>query len=183
MADSNSIRYTLSRRQRLIPHLRIWGVFFTPFVTLLLAFFVWRVAAMVFALDLLGIVVFGALAASIALLFRGLFIGLVDVFLVPRREMAITIEDTAMGIMLGSERCYLYLDGIISISRFCHDVWTVQHWNGSVVHIAASAIDDGQLEHMRDMMRHGQTPEGIAEVIERGKAIASINAEEQKAEP
>ncbi|WP_153555629.1 hypothetical protein [Roseimaritima sediminicola] len=183
MADSTAIRYTLNRRQRLIPHLHIWGYFFTPFIIILVAFFTSRMIAMTISFDPMGMVVFGLLAVSVSYLFRGLFIGLIDVLLYPRREMDITIEDKAMGIMLGSQRYYLFLDGIISISRFCHDVWTVQHWNGSVVHIAADAIPDRQLQHMRDMMRRGQTPEGVAEAIERGKTIAQISASERKAEP
>jgi hypothetical protein len=33
------LRYQLSRRQRLVPHLRIWGVAYTPFVVLVFLFF------------------------------------------------------------------------------------------------------------------------------------------------
>ncbi len=182
VADVTPIRYSLSRGQRLIPHLHIWGFYFTPFIVTLVAFFVARLIAMTIVFNFKGIVVFGILAISILFLFRGLFIGLIDIVLTRRCEMDITIEDKAMGVMLGTERFYLFLDGVTSISRFHRDIWTVQHWNGSVVHILASALPGGQLQHLQDMMQFGRTPEGVATVVERGKVITNIIAADRKAE-
>jgi hypothetical protein len=56
----------------------------------------------------------------------------------------------------------------------------VQHWNGKVFHIAASAISEDQIAYVMAAMERGRTPEGIQAVIERGKRIAEIMDEERK---
>ena len=75
MVSEQPIRYFLSRRQRLIPHLRIWGLMFTIFYILLESFFVIRFVVAVTALEWLGILTFGFLALIMFLLFRGLVFG------------------------------------------------------------------------------------------------------------
>ena len=46
-------------------------------------------------------------------------------------------SDTRAGILIGTERWYLFLDGITDLRKFRDDTWTIQHFNGSVLHIAA----------------------------------------------
>ena len=95
--------------------------------------------------------------------------------------MDVVVEEDAAGILLGTERWYLFLDGITEIRKYRDDTWTIQHWNGSVLHIPVSAITVDQLEHMRRAMELGRTPEGMKAVIERGKRIEAILQAERKA--
>jgi hypothetical protein len=88
--------------------------------------------------------------------------------------MDVTLEETAAGILVGEERWYLFLDGITDIRKFRDDIWTIQQFNGAVLNIAASAITEQQLEHIRAAMERGRTPEGVRAVIERGKRIQEI---------
>ncbi len=178
MDSESPIRYSLTRRQRLIPHLRIWGPAFVPFYVLLETFFVVRFIVAVLTLEWLAVLTFGVLAVGMLILFRGLVTGLVDAVVNARREMNITIEDNALGILIGSERWYLFLDGITKISQYTSDVWTIEHWNGSVVHLLKDMISDEQLNHMQKRMEFGCTAEGTAATIERGRQIEAIYEQE-----
>lgn len=168
------LRYTLSRSQRLVPHVRLWGVSTTIFVLALFAFFCAQTVVAVWSLELPGIVVFGGLALGTVVLFRGLLVGLIDVLTVPRRDVDVVIEENAAGILLGKERWYLFLDGITSLKQYRADVWTIQHFNGSVLHVPAAAITDEQMSHIKSAMGRGHTAEGVRAVVERGRKIAEL---------
>jgi hypothetical protein len=154
--------------------MRLWGVFATIFMPALFAFFCARTVVAVWSLDLPYIVVFSIFALGILMLFRGLFVGIIDVLIVARREVDVVIEENAAGILLGKERWSLFLDGITSLKQYRADVWTIQHFNGSVLHVPVSAITDEQLSHIRSAMERGRTPEGVRAVIERGRRIAEL---------
>lgn len=165
------LQYTLNRRQRLVPHVRIWGVLLTLLVPSLFLFFCTMAVVKACSLDWLNLVGFGALALGLFALFRSLLIGLGDVLLIRSRRMDVIIEENAAGVLLGKERWYLFLDGINRIDRLHPDVRTLQHFNGCILHIAAAAISEEQLDHIRQAMERGQTPAGIQAVIERGRRI------------
>src|SRR4051812_1546251 len=92
------LRYTLSRSQGLVPHVRIWGVFTTIFVLAMFAFFSIRTMFAIWWLEWTVIVVFGGLAVGVFVLYRGLFVGLIDVLTVPSRHVDAVIEENAAGI-------------------------------------------------------------------------------------
>ena len=168
------LRYTLSRSQRLVPLVRLWGVFTTIFVLVMFAFFSIRMMFAIWWLEWSGIVVFGGLALGVFVRYRGLFVGLMDVLTVPSRHVDAVIEENAAGILLGKERGYLFLDGITSIRQYRAEVWTIEHHNGAVLHVPVSAITDEQMSHIRAAMERGHTPEGVRAVIERGRKIAEL---------
>ena len=114
------LRYNLTRRQRLIPHLRIW----------------WRHAPLI-------IVCVGGAAAGIVYLswwcipllfcllfiFRGFFIGFLNVVLIRRQAMDLVIEHNSLAFLAGDERWYCSLDGLTAFDELARGVWTLQHWN------------------------------------------------------
>jgi hypothetical protein len=168
-----SLCYDLSRRQRLIPHLRIWQ----PLIPLILVVLVgsapalaWRWWCVLFPLGWVW-------------LFRGFFVGLADVLLRPVVHMDLRVEENGLGFLAGGERWWLFLDGLVSIQELTPGVWTLQHWHGSVVHIPAAVITDDQLAHLRAAMERGRRPEQVQAVIERGRAIARLEAEERRQRP
>src|SRR5262245_2223838 len=168
------LRYTLNRRQRLVPHLKIWGPLYVPFIICLFIFFVVQTFVTPFTQGPWAGVFFGAMAVGLFLFLRGLFVGVIDVLFVATRQMDVVVEENAAGIFIGAERWYLFLDGITDIRKFCDNTWTIQHWNGCVLHIAAAAITDEQINYLRAAMERGGTPEGIRAVIERGRQIEQI---------
>jgi hypothetical protein len=135
------LRYDLTRRQRLIPHLRIWRPF-APTVIVSVAGAAWGVVYRTWwCLALLLLLLF---------IFRGIFIGLLNVLLVGRQHMDIVIEQNGLGFLIGKERWYFALDGLTSFEELAEGVWTVQHWNGSVVHIPAELLSMEQVEFFRN---------------------------------
>jgi len=150
-----------------------------------MSFFVIRCLVGLWMLALKDVVGFGALAFVFLIILRGLVIGLFDVLLVPRRQIDITIEElkdgtSAAGVLIGKERWYLFLDGITGICKYREDVWTIHHFNGSMLHIPVSAITQEQMEYLENAMKRGHTPEGIAAVIERGRRIKEIMRSDSK---
>jgi len=148
-------------------------------ITALVLFIVIRFFVGVWKLALKDVAVFGLLACVFLILMRRPIMGLLDVLLVPRRQMDITIEEcedgtSAAGILLGKERWYLFLDGITDIRRYREDVWTIHHFNGSMLHIPVSAITQELMDYLEKAMQRGRTPEGFASVIERGRRIREI---------
>jgi len=163
------LQYELNRRQRLIPHMRIWMPY-GPFVLILLVgslFVVLAVKWWLFPLFLF------ALWFS-----RGFLVGLIDVVIHPKQSMDIVVEENAIGFLSGGERWFIYLDGILRIDRICEDTWTIYHHNGTVINILAAAIADDQVQHLKDAAEAGKSPEGVKAVIERGRRIQELNQEE-----
>jgi hypothetical protein len=175
------LRYSLTRAQRLIPHLRIWGLPAAIFVVICFGFFTVSVGTSAAARRLDGVLLFVFLALAVWWAFRGLLRGLLDVLFVPVRQMDLVVEENAVGLMWDGQRWYLWLDGITRISRLHPDVWTLQHHNGSVLHIPVTVITPEQLQHFQKAMEYGRTPEGIQAVIKRGKRLAGLEARDRRA--
>jgi hypothetical protein len=168
------LRYSLSRWQRLVPLLRIHGWGSVLFIVLLDPFFGYAAVENARRGDACGVVFFIGMAAGLILLFRPSFVGLIDVLLVSRREMDVEIEENGAGILIRGERWYLWLDGFTDMRKFRDDTWTLQHWNGWVLHVAASAIGEDVIAHIRAKMEWGRTPEGVEAVVERGRVIQAM---------
>jgi hypothetical protein len=127
----------------------------------------------------LSSIVFGFFALLLLICFQQIFRVLLEVILVPKREMDVTFENNddlgpAAGILMGKDRWYLFLDGITNIQKLEKNTWTLDHFNGTALHISASAITEEQLEFVRSIAKEGQTPEGIRKVIERGRKIKRL---------
>src|ERR1700677_1018238 len=97
------LRYNLTRRQRLIPHLRIWGRH-APLIIVCVA----GAAAGVVYLSWWCL----ALLFCLLFIFRGFFIGFLNVVVVRRQFMDLVIEQNGLGFLVGKERWYFALDGL-----------------------------------------------------------------------
>jgi hypothetical protein len=91
-----------------------------------------------------------ALLLLLLFIFRGFFIGLLNVLLVGRQHMDIVVEQNGLGFLAGNERWYFALDGLTSFDELVAGVWTVQHWNGTLVHIPAELLSAEQVEFFRN---------------------------------
>lgn len=107
--------------------------------------------------------------------FGNFFRGLLDVALRPVVPMDLRVEENGLGFLAGGERWWLFLDGLTGIEQLTPGVWTLSHFNGSVVNIPADVLSEEQLAHLRVRMEFGRTPEGIQAVIERGRQIAAMD--------
>jgi hypothetical protein len=174
------LQYTLNRRQRIVPHFRIWGVASSFFILSLFTFFVFAAVLNVAKGRLSDGAFFALFALLVFLLLRGLFVGIIDVILTRQRMIDVLVEDNAAGILFGGERRWLFLDGIIEIRKYRKDVWTLRHHNGAVLNIPVTKISEQQLHHIKTIMERGHTPEGIKAVIERGRRITEILNEKKR---
>jgi hypothetical protein len=158
------LRYQLTRWQRLVPHLILWGPL-SIVIPLTLPLLVLGVMQTWWAVFLVIPLVF---------LFGGFFYGLADVVFRRTAMIDLLIEENGLGFLAGGQRWWLFLDGLIRIEQLTGGVWTLQHHNGSVVNIPAHAISEAQLDYLRAAMARGHTPEGMQTVIERGRWIAGF---------
>ena len=140
MALPAHLKYSLSRRQRLIPYLKLWG----PMGPAYVMFLAWSVYS-AFTNS-----AWFALAAIVAIWFgRGYILGLFDVLKNSTRDMDILIEPLGIGYLAAGERWYVHMDGILSIRELLSGVWTVSHHNGTVFNIPTNIMPDDCVEHIR----------------------------------
>jgi hypothetical protein len=158
------LKYALTRRQRLVPHLKIW-LPYLPGALGLAALGVFVVIAKWWLFPLLPL---------FFLFFRAFWIGLLDVLLHQKREMDIIIDQNGLGFLIGGERFWLFLDGILWVERTCSDTWTISHFNGHAINIPVSVISDGLVECIRQAAAKGKTPEGMKAIIERGRRLQQM---------
>ena len=134
------LRYDLTRRQRLLPHLKIWR----QHAVLVIG----CVAGAAAAVQRSWWVVFPLLFCLFIL--RGFFAGLLNVLLVRRQPMDVVVEENGLGFLARGDRLYFFLDGLTGFDQLAAGVWTVQHWNGSVVNIPADLLNEEQVEFFRN---------------------------------
>ncbi len=154
------LRYYLTRRQRLIPHLSIWARH-APLVIVCIA----GAAAGVVYLSWWCL----ALLLSLLFIFRGLFIGFFNVVCVRRQATDLAIEQNVLGFLVRTERWYFALDCLTRFDKLAKGVWTMQHGNDSVVNIPAELLNAEQVEFFRKWVveadairrRLGITPDGV----------------------
>jgi hypothetical protein len=165
------LQYVLTRRQRILPHLKIW----LPLLPFVIGAMLVGVLLVVVKWWFFPVLLFGLW------LFRGFWIGLLDIVIHPTEKMDIIIEQNGLGFMMGGQRWWLFLDGMIRIEQFCPDTWTFCHYNGHVINVPASVITEDQVDFIRQTAAKGRTPEGMQTVIERGLKLQQMDTDERKA--
>jgi hypothetical protein len=135
------LQYALGRRHRL-------AVEFTPHLPAC-------AAALGFTTGILYLALvvspwFLVLLAWPAFTCRKLVAFLAELLLVPARPVDLLVEADRLGVLVGHERVWLYLDGVIQV--FSADrgrTWTLLHLNGSVLTIPADAIRPDQVDFLK----------------------------------
>jgi hypothetical protein len=135
-----TLQYELTRRQRLIPHLKLWRSLAPSMIVGLVGPLVGAVYWSWWLLVLLLVFL---------LLVRGFFVGLLDVLLVARKPMDLLVERRGLGFLAGEKRWFLMLDGLTGFDELTPGLWTLQHWNGAVIHIPGSLLDEEQVAFFR----------------------------------
>jgi hypothetical protein len=165
------LQYDLNRRQRLIPHLAVWAPYLPGLGVVivisgvgigLLSYFISMSMWFLFLL---------IMPLWIA---RGFIVGISQVILEPVLHMDVIIEENGLGYLLGQERRWMFLDGILRFEKYYKDTWTIFHFNGTVINIPVAAMTDEQVEHVKLSAARARDPETIQAVIERGRQIESI---------
>jgi hypothetical protein len=143
------LQYDLTRKQRLIPHIRVWGV-----IQLFLILGMIGIGAALMK-GLWWMALF--LALPVLWFGRRYIIGLFNVIFVKSQYMDIRIEDKGLGYKTGKERRYVFLDGLTAVRDLEQSVWTVQHWNGTVVNIPKKILSEDTLDFLRDWVRRANS--------------------------
>lgn len=175
------LRYTLTRGQRIVPHIRIWGIASSPFILGLFGFFLVAAVINFSRLRLLDGFGFLLLAGLVFVLARGFFVGIIDVLATRNREVDLLVEKDAAGVLLRAQRWWLFLDGFVEIRKYRRDVWTLRHYNGCVLNVPTAQVSEDLLDYIKAAMERGRTPEGVRAVIDRGRRITEILNENKRA--
>jgi hypothetical protein len=81
--------------------------------------------------------------------FRGLFLDLLNVARVARQPMDVRVESNSLGVREGDERWWFFLDGLLAFDELSPGVWTMHHFNGSIVHVPTTVLTDEQVAFFR----------------------------------
>lgn len=134
------LQYRLTRRQRLLPHIRLCGTM-GPIGLIILASFAIRGVAT----SSLWFILF---AFAVLWFLRGYIRGLLDATLHRYRDMDVIIDPLGIGFLLGTERWWVCLDGVRSI-QLISGVWTILHRNGTVIDVPSECMPGHCVEHIR----------------------------------
>ncbi len=75
---------------------------------------------------------------------------LFELLAVPARAVDVLVEADRMGLRVGHDRVWLYLEGVIQVYRTAgRRTWTLLHINGSVLLIPAAAIREEQVQFLQ----------------------------------
>jgi hypothetical protein len=157
-----SMQYELNRRQRLVPHIMIW----LPYLPVILIFFACALTATLTRSWLYVFVLFGVIWY-----FRSFFMGLLTVAIHRMEPMDLVVGEDVLGYLIGNERLYIFLDGILKIEKYCKDTWTIQHNNGTIISIPAALISDEQIGYMKYVAERPKDSEYIKNAVERDRNI------------
>ena len=139
MRTRTEYRFSLSRRQRLLPLLRAWGLFAVIGVpTFIVAL----------GLGFSGQWVGWVITVVFLFIMRGLFVGLVLIVIRRREPMCIAIEEQGIGFGDSQPDWWIFTDGIIGFRRTL-DIWTVYHHNGTLLHIPTDVISSDDVAFLK----------------------------------
>ncbi|HLB16802.1 MAG TPA: hypothetical protein VJM14_17885 [Burkholderiales bacterium] len=100
---------------------------------------------------------------------RGFIAGFLNIALVPVQRMDVIINELAVGVLAGSQRWWVFLDGIVAIAKFRDDLWSFTGYHGQMIDVPAALIGEETLAHVRARSEWGGTPEGVQAAIQRGR--------------
>ncbi|MBN4074031.1 hypothetical protein JYT61_00560 [bacterium AH-315-E10] len=169
-----NLRYALDRRQRFIPHTRIWGMGTTVSASLMFIVLVIGTLFCIMTVDPIGTILLGILAFLFFILYGRFFSGLLEIIITPIKEMDVTIGKMTAGILIDGERWMISLDGIISINRFQDDIWTLQHESGTVLNIPVSILRDDEIYYIQKTIELGCSEDIAQTMIEHNNQISHI---------
>jgi hypothetical protein len=133
------LKFTLSRRQRLVLDLPPW----LPAVAATLGFSLGAAYAGIYASPW-----FLLLLLLPVLVYHGLFVFAFDIIVNGGRAVEIHADDFDMQVTSDGETKWLSLDGIFQVFR-SDDTWTVLHLDGTVITIPETAITMEQIGYLR----------------------------------
>ena len=138
-----TLRYSLTRRQRLAVELVPWvpAIAGTIGFTTGAAFLVVTVSPWCFPLLLLPPVMYRSLVAFFF-----------DLVVNGGRPTELSVDETEMELRAGGEVRRLPLDGVFQVFR-SGEVWTVLHLDGTVLTIPAGAMTPEQADYLRSFAR------------------------------
>ena len=133
------LKFTLSRRQRLVLDLPPW----LPAVAATIGFSLGAAYAGLYASSW-----FLLLLLLPVLVYRGLFVFAFDLIVNGGRAVELRVDDVEMAVKTGDETKRLPIEGIFQVFR-SDDTWTVLHLDGTVITIPETAITFEQISYLR----------------------------------
>ena len=79
---------------------------------------------------------------------RGLFFGLVFIILRRRESICLAIEERGIGFGDSQPDWWIFTDGITGFRR-TFDIWTVYHYNGTLLHIPADILSPDDVAFLK----------------------------------
>lgn len=156
------LEFSLTRRQRLAPHFAVWRPYGVALLGL--ALLALPAAALISPWFVLWCLVPLWLG-------RAFVFGLVRGLFPAEQRCDLIIQDNALGYAVPGDRYWIWLDGLLAVDILHPGVWTLQHFNGTVVNIPASALSPELLAHLQRAAKRAGEPEVVAAVVERGRRL------------
>ena len=162
------LRYKLTRRQRLVPHLRIWAPHLPPHLIVGLSFMIAAVIVSISRPDIPYSFSFSVALLPPLLSLRGYIVGLLNVLLFPTVRIDMIVQEKTLGLKttFGVRMWTTAFDGTRSFEQYADDTWTLFLYNGAVITIPSSELTEDQIEHFQGWAKGSGDSEGAVQVGE-----------------
>ncbi|HRW55890.1 MAG TPA: hypothetical protein P5081_23705 [Phycisphaerae bacterium] len=134
------IRYPLTRRQRLtLTRMGYrWRFFYAPALIVALVVLSGEISKL-FCIPL-----------CISLfIYRRLIIDLVDLVMIRIRVEDIILHEFALGFISNGARWWVMTAGVVDVTERIKGMWTIRHYNGTVLHIPAAMVTSSHIDHLK----------------------------------
>ena len=90
--------------------------------------------------------------ALLLMLYPKYFASLINAILFSKQTICCSIHERHIELRIGGrESKYLFLDGLKNISSVEKSVWTIEHWNGTLISIPKELLNHDMLDYVREM--------------------------------
>ncbi len=162
------LQYGLTRRQRWDVHVRAWLPALPRYLVVvgIMVPLIWAASLrspwyLLFALAPLWVM-------------RGFIAGFLNIAFVPAERVDVIINELGVGVLVGEERWWMFLDSIVQIAKFRDDLWSLGGYHGQSIDIPVALISEETLAHVRARSEWGRTPEGVEAAVQRGRAVLGL---------
>jgi hypothetical protein len=148
------LQYDLNRRQRLVPHVKIWMPYGIIYLIMLAGALAGTIERSWWYLPLFLFAVWYVFWHS-----PGFILGLLEVALSRKRPMDVVVDEHFISILADRGRLWMPLTGIIRTDRLCKDAWTIHHSNGTIISIPVALISDEQIGFLKFAAQRPKGPD------------------------
>ena len=79
-----------------------------------------------------------------------------DELSVGKQRVFLAVEQNGIGLGESAPKLWVFADGINNFGELYEGVWTIQHFNGTLVHVPVGVLTEHDVEFLRSRGQHSE---------------------------